>query len=260
MDVARQAPSSVARCAAPLADVLGRASRERELLLLRADRATTASPATARPRRSSPTTASRSSACAAALERLRAGARAAATGASGAAAARRLPRAPTTLPQALAAVDLALWDRAGRPRGPPVAALLTDEPRAAVPVNATIARRATARAPPTQAAAAARDGFGCVKVKVGIGDDAGRRRRGARPRPAPTSRCAWTRTAPGTSTRRVPPDRRARAGRARARRGAGPRARGHARGARARRGARSRSTRRRPSPGRSPPAPPTRCA
>ena len=33
------------------------------------------------------------------------------------------------LPQALAAVDLALWDRAGRRAGLPVAALLTDAPR-----------------------------------------------------------------------------------------------------------------------------------
>ena len=36
-------------------------------------------------------------------------------------------RSPTC-PQALAAVDMALWDRAGRREGRPVAALLTDEP------------------------------------------------------------------------------------------------------------------------------------
>ena len=32
------------------------------------------------------------------------------------------------LPPALAAIDLALWDRAGRVRGKPVASLLTDNP------------------------------------------------------------------------------------------------------------------------------------
>ena len=82
-------------------------------------------------------------------------------------------RAIADLPQALAAVDLALWDRAGRREGRPVAALLTDHPAASVPVNATIdaADRAGAAA---AAGEAARAGFRCVKVKVGIGDDAGR--------------------------------------------------------------------------------------
>ena len=77
------------------------------------------------------------------------------------------------LPAALAAIDLALWDRAGRLQGTPVAALLTDRPAQQVPVNATLSAldRAGVAA---QAAAAARDGFGCVKVKVGVGDDAGR--------------------------------------------------------------------------------------
>ncbi len=32
------------------------------------------------------------------------------------------------LPQALAAIDMALWDRAGRRAGKPVAELLTDDP------------------------------------------------------------------------------------------------------------------------------------
>ena len=41
-------------------------------------------------------------------------------------------------------------------------------------MNADDRRRRTARAPPPQAAAAARAGFTCVKVKVGVGDDAGR--------------------------------------------------------------------------------------
>jgi L-alanine-DL-glutamate epimerase-like enolase superfamily enzyme len=77
------------------------------------------------------------------------------------------------LPQALAAVDLALWDAAGQRADRPVAALLTDEPFAQVPVNATIG--ATDRAGAAAAAADAADaGFECIKVKVGTGDDAGR--------------------------------------------------------------------------------------
>jgi L-alanine-DL-glutamate epimerase-like enolase superfamily enzyme len=77
------------------------------------------------------------------------------------------------LPQALAAVDLALWDAAGRRAGKPIAALLTDEPVAQIAVNATIG--ATDRAGAAKAAAeAVAAGFECVKVKVGTGDDAGR--------------------------------------------------------------------------------------
>jgi len=77
------------------------------------------------------------------------------------------------LPQALSAIDLALWDRAGRRAGRPVAELLAADARAAVTVNATVGAsdRGAAAA---MAAAAARAGFACVKVKVGIGDDAGR--------------------------------------------------------------------------------------
>jgi len=77
------------------------------------------------------------------------------------------------LPQALAAVDLALWDRAGRRENAPVARLLASQPADDVPVNATIG--ATDRAGAAAAAAAARQaGFDCVKLKVGTGDDAGR--------------------------------------------------------------------------------------
>jgi L-Ala-D/L-Glu epimerase len=77
------------------------------------------------------------------------------------------------LPVALAAIDLALWDRAGRRAGRPVAALLTDDPATEVPVNAIVG--ATDRAGAAeQAARAARLGYECVKVKVGVGDDAGR--------------------------------------------------------------------------------------
>lgn len=77
------------------------------------------------------------------------------------------------LPQALAAIDMALWDRAGRRAGKPVAELLTDEPARAVTVNATIGatdRKGAAE----QAEAAVREGYECIKLKVGVGDDAGR--------------------------------------------------------------------------------------
>jgi L-alanine-DL-glutamate epimerase-like enolase superfamily enzyme len=77
------------------------------------------------------------------------------------------------LPAALAAIDLALWDRGGRLADRPIAALITDNPASEVPVNATISaldRVGVAE----EAAAAARDGFECIKLKVGVGDDAGR--------------------------------------------------------------------------------------
>ncbi len=74
------------------------------------------------------------------------------------------------LPQALAAVDLALWDLAGRRAGASVAELLGAAAPAAVFVNATIAAVAPAAA--AAEARRARDaGFGCVKVKVGTPDD-----------------------------------------------------------------------------------------
>jgi L-alanine-DL-glutamate epimerase-like enolase superfamily enzyme len=77
------------------------------------------------------------------------------------------------LPQALAAVDMALWDRAGRRAGVPIAGLLAGSVLREVAVNATIGAcdRAGAAAGAAGALAA---GFGCVKLKVGIGDDAGR--------------------------------------------------------------------------------------
>ena len=77
------------------------------------------------------------------------------------------------LPAALAAIDLALWDRAGRRAGKPVAALLTHDPATEVAVNATLSALDRAGAS-EQAARAARAGFRCLKVKVGRGDDAGR--------------------------------------------------------------------------------------
>jgi L-Ala-D/L-Glu epimerase len=77
------------------------------------------------------------------------------------------------LPQALAAIDLALWDRAGKLQGRPVCELLVDDPAPQVNVNATLLapNRATAA---REAELAAKQGFGCMKLKVGIGDDAGR--------------------------------------------------------------------------------------
>jgi L-Ala-D/L-Glu epimerase len=77
------------------------------------------------------------------------------------------------LPQALAAIDMALWDRGGRIAGKSIAALLTDDPASDVPVNATIAASDRAGVA-EQVTAALTAGYECVKLKVGIGDDAGR--------------------------------------------------------------------------------------
>jgi o-succinylbenzoate synthase len=77
------------------------------------------------------------------------------------------------LPQALAAVDLALWDLAGHRQGEPVWRLLGAENPPSVEVNYTIA--APDRAGAVAGALAAREaGVRAVKVKVGTGDDAGR--------------------------------------------------------------------------------------
>lgn len=77
------------------------------------------------------------------------------------------------LPQALAAVDMALWDRAGKREGKPLCELLTDDPVWAVAVNATIGA-----VDPVAAAGAAAEytrlGARTLKVKVASGDD-GRR-------------------------------------------------------------------------------------
>ncbi len=82
-------------------------------------------------------------------------------------------RSVEDLPAALAAIDLALWDRAGRRAGKPVAALLSDDPATRVPVNATLSALDRAGAA-EQAARAVQEGFECLKLKVGVGDDAGR--------------------------------------------------------------------------------------
>ena len=82
-------------------------------------------------------------------------------------------RAADELPQALAAIDLALWDLAGTRAGRPVCELLTERPATTVAVNATIGAEDPARAA-AEAARAVRAGYGTVKVKVGIGDDLAR--------------------------------------------------------------------------------------
>lgn len=77
------------------------------------------------------------------------------------------------LPEGFAAIDLALWDLAGRRAGKPVATLISDVPAPRVAVNATLSaldRQGAA----TQAYTAVQDGYTCLKVKVGVGDDAGR--------------------------------------------------------------------------------------
>ncbi|MGI8712452.1 MAG: mandelate racemase/muconate lactonizing enzyme family protein [Solirubrobacteraceae bacterium] len=79
----------------------------------------------------------------------------------------------TVLGPALAALDLALWDLAGRRTREPVHRLLGAHRPAAVAVNWTIA--ASDRSGAAHEAAQARaNGFETVKVKVAIGDDAGR--------------------------------------------------------------------------------------
>jgi L-alanine-DL-glutamate epimerase-like enolase superfamily enzyme len=79
----------------------------------------------------------------------------------------------TILPQALAAIDLALWDLAGRRVSEPVWRLLGAADGGPIAVNRTI--DATDRSGAAHEAAQARAaGFRTVKVKVGIGDDAGR--------------------------------------------------------------------------------------
>jgi L-alanine-DL-glutamate epimerase-like enolase superfamily enzyme len=86
------------------------------------------------------------------------------------------------LPEALAAVDLALWDLEGRRRGQPVWQLLGGRwditsdiakrypNRPAVAVNATVAARDPLEVA-AEVAAARAAGFRCVKVKVALGDD-----------------------------------------------------------------------------------------
>jgi L-Ala-D/L-Glu epimerase len=77
------------------------------------------------------------------------------------------------LPQAVAAIDLALWDLAARRVRQPVWRLLGAAEAGAVDVNGTLAAADRAGAA-VEAAALRAEGFRCVKAKVAIGDDAGR--------------------------------------------------------------------------------------
>jgi L-alanine-DL-glutamate epimerase-like enolase superfamily enzyme len=84
-----------------------------------------------------------------------------------------LCREAAVLPQAVAALDLALWDREGRRQGVPVAALLGARGGEAIAVNALVGASDRAGAA-AEAVAAVEAGFTCLKLKAGIGDDAGR--------------------------------------------------------------------------------------
>ncbi|HEY3775395.1 MAG TPA: enolase C-terminal domain-like protein [Solirubrobacteraceae bacterium] len=79
----------------------------------------------------------------------------------------------TIVAQALAAIDLALWDLAGQRVSEPLWRLLGAGDGAPVQVNATIDAPDRSGAA-SEAAEARAAGFRTVKVKVGIGDDAGR--------------------------------------------------------------------------------------
>src|SRR5665213_3774378 len=79
-------------------------------------------------------------------------------------------RACDPLPQALAAIDIALWDLAGKRAGRPVCDLLSDAPASAISVNASVAAADPLEAAHAARAAVAR-GYSCVKLKVGFADD-----------------------------------------------------------------------------------------
>ena len=79
----------------------------------------------------------------------------------------------TVLPQALAAIDLALWDLEGRRAGEPIWRRLGVQAPEPVAVNWTIASGDRAGAA-DEAARAREAGFDTLKAKVAIGDDAGR--------------------------------------------------------------------------------------
>lgn len=79
-------------------------------------------------------------------------------------------RAADATPQALAAVDTALWDLAAQRDGVPLATLLAAEPLARVPVNAVIGAE-TPEVAAAQAKTAVAAGFSTLKVKVGTAGD-----------------------------------------------------------------------------------------
>lgn len=77
------------------------------------------------------------------------------------------------LPQVVSAIDVALWDLAGRRAGQPVWQLLGAPPPTAIEVNHTLSATDRAGAA-TESRAARAAGYRCLKGKVAIGDDAGR--------------------------------------------------------------------------------------
>jgi len=77
--------------------------------------------------------------------------------------------AAAPLPQALAAVDMALWDLAGRRAGQPIWSLLGSKAAPVLELNATIGADQPEDAA-AQARAAADAGYTCVKLKVGDTD------------------------------------------------------------------------------------------
>ncbi len=79
----------------------------------------------------------------------------------------KVPPGPAVPPALACALDTAVLDALARDRGLPLAQLLADWPRAAVPVNATIAADSDAEAA-SQATTARAAGFRCVKLKVGM--------------------------------------------------------------------------------------------
>jgi L-alanine-DL-glutamate epimerase-like enolase superfamily enzyme len=81
----------------------------------------------------------------------------------------------TDLPQSLAAIDLALWDIAGRQRDQPVWELLGGVLAPQVAVNAVIGA-VDPEAAAVEAILAVADGYRCLKLKVGVGDDLERTR------------------------------------------------------------------------------------
>jgi L-Ala-D/L-Glu epimerase len=81
----------------------------------------------------------------------------------------------TTIAPALAAIDLALWDLAGRRTRQPIWRLLGAAAAAAPPIEVNWTIAAADRSGAAREAAEARvAGFATVKLKVGIGDDSGR--------------------------------------------------------------------------------------
>jgi L-alanine-DL-glutamate epimerase-like enolase superfamily enzyme len=82
-------------------------------------------------------------------------------------------RAADALPQALAAIDIALWDLAGKRAGRPVCELLSDSTPQTIAVNASVAAQTPEEAARAAAEAVAA-GYSCVKLKVGFADDVAR--------------------------------------------------------------------------------------